>query len=339
MKRNLGTVVFFMLFAVTLFAGPKEFFQNFGNKSVEAEPGKEYILTETDGPWLIHLKAFSGTAARQDADALVFELRKSLNLNAFQYEMSFVHDVNQDFRTLNNPRSKYQKKYLNSGREKQYAVVVGNFPSMEDKSFKKALETVKGYNPKCLQNKPGAVPLPLARSFGFANPLVTPANQSAVVDKFIESININRPYTLLRNPYRYTVRIATFSGRTIIRQDEIEAIENGRKQFSSRKVSELEMGERAATRLCKALRAQGIEAYEFYSRNDSIVTVGGFSSFGRTLPDGTIQYDPAVLQIVQRYQGQPITTGGQAGYKPVIIADVECDPSPKIIEVPRCPQR
>ncbi|MDR3232329.1 MAG: hypothetical protein LBT46_01445 [Planctomycetaceae bacterium] len=310
------------------------------SKSVEADPNKEYILSERNGPWLIHVKAFAGPNARQQANALVLELRKTLHYEAFLYEKTFIHDVNTDFGITKNPNSGTKLRYKNQKKDEEFAVVVGNFPSLEDNNFKKTLAAIKQYQPKSLQNPVVLEQTVLVRAFGFANPMLPPFSGEGVVDKFIESININRPYTLLRNPAHYTVQIATFTGRTIIQQDEIREIENGTRTFSKRKTSELEIGERAAAQLCKALREQGVDAYEFHSRYESVVTVGSFQSYGQKLPNGATQFDPAVLQIIQRYQGQPIVPGSGGGhqltYKPVIIAGVECDAAPKIIEVPRC---
>ncbi|GHT44851.1 hypothetical protein FACS189454_03330 [Planctomycetales bacterium] len=320
-----------LLLRTAVFAGPAEFFQNLG-KNVEAETGKEYVLTDANGPWLIYVQSFSGQIGRQEANTLVYELRKSFRLNAYLYEITFVHDVKNDFKK----NEAKKKHYLKSGIEQNYAVVVGNFSSLEDNQFKKTLAAVKQCQPKCLQKGSGSSPQPFVRAFGFANPLLPPENQRGTVDKFIESINANRPYTLLRNPRRYTVQIATFTGHTVMQQNQIDEIESGRRAFSNRKMSELEIGEKAAVNLCAYLRKQGIEAYEFHDRYCSMVTVGSFDSYGRELPDGTIQFDPQIAAIIKQYQGQPITSPQKTSYKPVKINGVECDPQPQIIEVPRC---
>jgi hypothetical protein len=88
-----------------------------------------------------------------------------------------------------------------------------------------------------------------------------------------------------------------------------------------------------------------------------MVTVGSFNSYGRELPDGTVQYDPQIVAIIQQYQGQPIANQQKSSYnspmvldgvkvktfsvptptyQPVVINGVECDAQPQIIEVPRC---
>ncbi|GHT16896.1 hypothetical protein FACS1894189_1750 [Planctomycetales bacterium] len=331
---NFCLVIALLIPAVNVWAG-------LFNKNVEADPNKEYRLSETDGPWLILVTSFAGPTGQQDANALVFDLRKNHKLNAFQYEKTFVHDINKDFERVQNPLSRNVKKYQTQGSVQEYVVVVGNFQSMDEKSFKETLEKVKKCNPASLKPNPmlkRQPTEPFIRAFGCANPLLPPENQRGTVDKFIESINIKRPYTLLRNPRRYTVQIATFTGHVVIKQDEINAIENGKQQFSKRKVSELELGEKAAVKLCQTLRDQGIEAYEFHDRYASIVTVGSFDSYGRKYPNGLEEMDPQILQIIQRYQGKPVS-GQMVSYEPVRIGGIECDVQPKVIEVPRCQRR
>ncbi|MDR0327408.1 MAG: hypothetical protein LBI05_03830 [Planctomycetaceae bacterium] len=305
--------------------GPKEFFRNLV-KPVEADPQKEYLLTEMEGPYLIFAAAFSGPNAKQEAHALVMEFRKTRKWNAFVYEKNFVFDVNQDFNQARNPYSGKTVKYRTANGGTEFAVVIGNFTSIEDKQFEKTLAEVRKWQPASPQGKSSATPCSMA--FGLQNPILPPENQRGIVDDFIQSINEKRPYTLLKNPKRYTVQIATFTGRTVF---EKSASALDKISFSKTKKTDLEMGEQAAVALCKALREQGVEAYEFHDRYASIVTVGSFNQHSQRLPNGTTAVDPEVQQIIQRYQGQ--VTGNS--YKPVIINHIECDLQPHVIEVPR----
>ncbi|MDR0521188.1 MAG: hypothetical protein LBH00_04970 [Planctomycetaceae bacterium] len=325
-------VVSALTFSAFAAAGP---FDLLRQPAVNAEPGKEYILTESDGPYLIYVGRFFNQPGRQQANDLIYELRKTYRLNAFLYEHSFVHDINQDFKNIQRSDSPVKLKYLKQDTVKEYAVLVGNFPSMEDKRFKNALAEIKTCRPASITVK--TVNPPFVNSFGLLNPILPPENPRGVVDKFIESININRPYTLLRNPKPYTVQIATFSGsKVLMRQDEADKILKGEGLPAANKMTNLEKGERAAVALCQALRKQGIEAYEFHDRYSSIVTVGSFDYYGRQMPDGTVAMDPQIRQIIQTYRGQEIVTGQTMTYKPVIINGAECDMLPKVIEVPRC---
>ncbi len=47
---------------------------------VDADPGKDYKLTEDDGPWLILACTFRGAGAESQAKRLVYELRKHSQL-------------------------------------------------------------------------------------------------------------------------------------------------------------------------------------------------------------------------------------------------------------------
>jgi hypothetical protein len=291
------------------------------------------MLTEMEGPYLIFAAAFSGPNAKQEAHSLVLEFRKTRKWNAFVYEKNFVFDVNQDFSNVKNPYTGRTARYKTPNGGTEFAVVIGNFASLEDKQFEKTLAEVRKWQPASLRGKSTATPCSMA--FGLQNPLLPSENQRGVVDDFIKSINERRPYSPLKNPGQYTVQIATFTGRTDFEKTaslfDMISSSNTKKtdSFGKTKKTELEMGEQAAVALCKALREQGVEAYEFHDRYASIVTVGSFNQ--QRLPDGRLVVDPQIQQIIQRYQGQ--VTGNT--YKPVIINHIECDVQPTVIEVPR----
>ena len=295
-------------------------------KKVEADPRKAYALTETEGPYLIFVTSFFGPTAPQDAHSLVLELRKSFKWHAYVFEKTFEHDASKDFGHMRSSGPRAKPKYLNPGRGTEYAVVIGNFPSLEDRQFKKTLEDVRKCQPSSLKNKaPGTT---YSLSFGLANPLLA---QVGTVDPFVKSFNEERPFSLLRNPYRYTVQIATFTPRAYMKPDEIKAIEEGKRSFSNRQVSDLEMGEQAAAKLCQTLRKQGVEAYEFHDRYSSIVTVGGFDQHTPLMLDGRGSTNPQVQRTIERFQARM----SGASFNPVIVAGIPCDAEPKVVEVPR----
>ena len=277
----VAAIVMPFVFSMVQAQSPIGFIRNIG-KSVEADPKNEYNLTEMEGPYLIFAAAFSGPNAQQEAHALVLELRKTRKWLAYVYKKEFVFDVNKDFKEAQNPYTGRTAKYKTANGGTEYAVLIGNFPSLDDNQFEKTLADVRKFQPATLKSR--GTPTPMLFAFGLPNPMLPPENQRGVVDPFIESINLKRPYTLLRNPRRYTVQIATFTGHTLY-QKGAEATD----KFSSgnSKKSELEMGEQAAVVLCKALRERGVEAYEFHDRYASIVTVGGFDQHSRQLANGT----------------------------------------------------
>ena len=297
-------------------------------KNVEADPQKEYRLTEKEGPYLIFAVAFTGQNARKDANTLVNEFRKTYKWNAYIHEMKFEFDPNKDFKKASDPRTGIKATYRNPGGGTEYAVLIGNFPSLEDKQFEKTLDDVRKNLLTAMKNRGLVAPFTMM-AFGLANPMLPPEHQQGVVDEFIEKINKDRPYSLLRNPGRYTVQIATFTGRNEF--EKSSAILDKLNPVSPKKKTQFEMGEQAAATLCKILREEyRIEAYEFYDRYASIVTVGSFNHHSRQLPNGTIVPDPQVQQVIEQFKG-----GSATVYQPVVIKGIECDVQPRIIAVPR----
>ena len=300
---------------------PLEPFRNIGDslrnigKTVEADRNKEYRLTESEGPYLILATALSGPTAREDANALVLELRSKYKWNAFVFEKDFTHDAKQGYGQA--------RVRLNKPPETQFAVLIGNFSSLEDNQFKKTLEDVRKCRPESLRAKTSVTAFSFPMAYGLANPMM-PMEQETI-DDFLVSLNKDSAYSLLRNPRRYTVQIATFTGRAVIDPKNIRAIESGKTSFDQEE-SALAMAGRAAIELCNFLRSHGVEAYEFHDRHASIVSVGSFDQPGRQLPNGMMVEDPYIQRIKQQYQGQ-------------IINRIQCDRQPRLIEVPRTARR
>jgi len=221
------------------------------------------------------------------------------------------------------------KRYQNAGGEPEYAVVIGNFPSLEDKQFERTLDDVRKYQPETLKGK--GSPTPFSMAFGLANPMLPPENHG-VVDDFIARINKDRPYTLLQNRSHYTVKIATFTGDTVLtKTSALSSTLDKLNLGNSNKKTKLEAGEQAAEKLCETLRKQGVEAYVFHDRSSSIVTVGSFNQHSIRMPNGTLVPDPMIDQIFQNYQMR--RTGNSVGL--VTIDGIECDAMPEVVEVPR----
>ena len=88
MKRTLSLLILAVTLCV-LGSYPSVSFGDFnllkGTGKVEAEKDKEYLLTDSDGLWLIMAKKFSGTEARKQANRLVYEIRKRYKLPAYIY--------------------------------------------------------------------------------------------------------------------------------------------------------------------------------------------------------------------------------------------------------------
>lgn len=104
--------------------------------------------------------------------------------------------------------------------------------------------------------------------------------------------------------------------------------------------SQLHAAADKAHRLTEALRAQGIEAYEFHDRHESIVTVGDFESVGTPRADGVQEMNPAILRIIEAYgpQQQRLPGSGPetlAGLQPRSLGGIPFDVQPTPVHVPQ----
>jgi hypothetical protein len=119
----------------------------------------------------------------------------------------------------------------------------------------------------------------------------------------------------------------------VIDQRIIEEIEQGKK-FQSRLAEAADK----AHKLTEALRAKGVQAYEFHDRFQSIVTVGSFDSVGARKPDGKIDLQPALYAIMEKYGAEKKVVPGQAAPQvgqPKSEAKIPFDVQPMPVEVPR----
>lgn len=317
----------------------------FSTSKVEADPKKEYNLEMTNGPWLIMVHSFSGPDSRDRAQQLVLELRKKYKMNAYVYDKVFQFNLTEGMKE-SEKRYVQNKKYIKTANE-ECAVVVGNFQSFDDSEFTKALQTIKSAQPDCLKSAkiPGVKQVssktelgPLAYAFGTTNPLLPPNyfSQKGAVDSFVERLNADSPYSLLNNPCKYTVRVATFTGNIRTRKyEEGSIVLKGEEEddFAQSKLADAAMN---ATTLCKALRLKGYDAYEFHDRYSSVVTVGSFNEIGTPGPQG-VEVFPQIAQIFERFKGKYVgaTKAGQCGYIPKSIDGIPFDVQPMLVAVPK----
>lgn len=83
--KYLLIVVILMGISGRSLAATPSFFQGKTEK-IEADPKKDYILSESDGNWFVMAKKFSGDAAALQAKRLVYEFRASYKMKAFVFE-------------------------------------------------------------------------------------------------------------------------------------------------------------------------------------------------------------------------------------------------------------
>ena len=254
-------------------------------------------LKPEHGPWLVFAMSFDGYNAKSQAEQLATELRRDYKLQA--YCMDKKLDYTQPLigagvdTNGNNRKMKFRDKKVIDG----YAVLVGDFDSIDSPAIKEALASVKMILKK-KSNSPDKV-----NCFTTRNPMLPDDYyKTPEVDRFVKKLNEQREHSefnLLECPGKFTVRVAVFSG-------EDRAIggwggSGSHDNIDDQKLSQLEVAAERAALTAKALRIAGYEAYQFHDRTKSIVTVGSFNELGREDKSNRFAYDPAIQKIVARF--------------------------------------
>ena len=311
---------------------------------------------------------FQGENAQQQAQQLVYELRKRERLVAYTHVRKYDYDQKDMYgRGIDRWGAPKQMKYLHEERLVEVAVLVGDFRSADDPDGQKQLAEIKRFDPACM--KPVAAPTdnspiadlrrwsqqtfgtgkktdgPLANAFITTNPLL-PREYfvGRGVDRFVLEMNKGVEYSLLDCPGRYSVRIANFTGRVEINQEKIREFTGGSDRDEQNDESPLVQAAAKAHAVTKYLRACHIEAYEFHDRSSSIVTVGHFNSVGTPREDGKVEINPQIYEIIREFgadqnslmPGQ-MMMGVKAKTIPVSVGklrSVVLDVTPIPIEVP-----
>jgi hypothetical protein len=254
-----------------------------------------------------------------------------------------------------------RKMKYRTDKSSEIGVLVGDFPTHDDPTVQKVLKRLRYAQPECLddrklaqEGRTAAAALagwrtaleaalnpdeskrrgPMGRAFVTSNPLLPDEYyRPKGLDKLVVAMNKQLKYSLLSCPGKYTVKVATFTGRMILDQEEIKAVEAGKKMQG-----QLEIAEVRAHELCEALRAKGYDAYEFHDKASSIVTIGSFPSLGIARPDGTLEIDPQVKLIIDTFGAEKVTVPGVAAPqvgKPKVVGVIPLDLQPMPYEVPK----
>lgn len=268
---------------------------------VEAIRGKTYRLSAQHGPWMIMVAALKdvpevrrveGMSSQEAADALVYELRKK-GIPSYTFRI-----------------------------EGQTAVMAGNFKSSKEELARRVLTFIKGYVPEFMKDqKNGAIyaatpgrPKPLSGAFLTVNPKASSsAIRSRTLDPIVKKLNSDEEYALLKNPARYSLKIATFRGSSMIEVAGAKSIDQAKAQFNKNFGSSLDESGQKAWELCQALRMakrfgyeENYEAWVHHDRSQSYVCVGSFNS-----PN-----DPEIVKLARQFsakqdvhQGREVTVG------------------------------
>ena len=264
----------------------------------------KFPLKPEHGPWLVFAMSFDGHNSKSQAEQLVTELRRDYKLQA--YCMSKKLDLTQPIfgagfdANGNNRKMKFRDKKVIDG----YAVLVGDFDSVDSAAISETLLTVKKITSKMLQSSALAQrDLEKPNAFTTRNPLLPEEfYRTPEVDQFVKKLNEERAHSefnLLVCPGKFTVRVAMFSG-------EERAIggwggSGSHQDIDEQKVSQLEIAAEKAAMAAKALRKAGYEAYQFHDRTQSFVTVGSFNELGKADARNRVIYDPGIQEIVARF--------------------------------------
>ncbi len=268
-------------------------------KHVEADSQGDYTLTEEYGPWLIMAMYFPGEEGEAKARELVLDLRQNHGLQAYHWGMSFQLDDTNPGRGLDDYGGQTRRRYARGNHVTQHAVLVGHFPTLGDPEAQDLLQQIKTLTPSTLSpdaegptaeslthvgkfrsyllknNGKQAAPGPMSHAFMTRNPLL-PKEYFVPkgVDGQVAKWNTGLEHSLLKCPGKYTIKVATFKGRS-----SLKSARDGISDTQTRKAKKddpLVVAVKNAHLLALALREKGWEAYEFHDRRESYVAVGSF---------------------------------------------------------------
>lgn len=357
-KRGLGlvlagVVLFGCASAGALAVSPLE--KLFSLKRVEADPDKPYRLTQQHGPWMIMACSFSGKDAPEQAHDLVLELRKRYKIEAYVYRKTFDLRDQGSTRGVDQFGRPRPVRYRRGDQVDEVAVLVGNYRSVDDPEGQETLQKLKYFQPDCLRlerDKPTSRNLaswrlfwsqvsrekrkkgPMRYAMMTANPMLPEGYLAPKgVDPLVIEANRGVEHCLLDCPGKYTVQVATYTGRIAARQQEVPRLVKARFDRSN---SKLVQAAENAHKMTKALRIKGYEAYEFHDRYASIVTVGSFDWHTRRLPNGRPEVNPAIQAVIDHFGPKQTNLGGQTGGLAVqTLIGIPFDMQPKAVHVPR----
>lgn len=340
-------------------AAPPSLLKLFG-KSKPIDQADSYLLSEEDGPWLLLATTFVGENAKDRAQRTAVEIRSKLRLPAFIYkeQFDFTGTAGED------PTTGRRARYANPHQYEAYAVLVGEYDSVEHPSIDKDLDRlksadleifrssdevdeeynttnpasmIKAFGEQLFKTRKGRTRSPLGGAFVTRNPLL-PEHffQQPEVDSFVRQLNEDRPHSLLESDGKFTVVVRTFEAcGTIVgakNEDKFEPSAERMDQFA-----------RQADKMVRELRKRGEEAYQYHDRDRSVVTIGSFQSLGHETPGGGFVYSPEIRRVMNQYSALNASHSqsipGRQGVTANHIAMIPFDVQPTPIAVPKTGRR
>lgn len=270
---------------------------------IDADPQKTYTLGRDHGPWMVMVASFNSTSEdgetkvgktpEEAASELVLELRQ-------KGIPAYIHRVNlADAPTVTRDSSGRKTVRRNLRRTESIGVLAGNYRSIDDKKAQETLNWLNAYNPKCLQDgvvfqKTKTRPTPLAGAFLTMNPMI-PAEEIAAyrsVDNFVLRLNSGERNSLLENPGKFTLVIATYAGKSGV---ETKLGFGGNGQTFKEGDDDLDIAAQEARDLAATIRqVENLDAFVWHDRFQSVVAVGSFTSAN----------DPAIAAMKARFSAK-----------------------------------
>lgn len=334
-----------LLTSASVVAEPPSILKIFRSKPPLSDESLE--LKVEHGPWMILAYTLPGADAKPKAIELAREIRRDLKLPAFVMEKTsgvsptLVKRERIRNDAQGNPvKVGLEARYANGGQESVYAVLVGEFTSPEDERIPDILQRVRTAHPAILEDGAPATANnatastasnnwliqqyrsklwnrtdrkddlgKMGAAFVTRNPLLPDDYfEAPKVDEFVAKLNQDVEYSLLDCPGKFTVRVASFTGR--------QATELGNGPQRGKLDSTTDALDQAALQsheLTVALRKSGVEAYEFHDRYGSYVMIGSFDSLGQELNSGEFRYHPGIIEINQKWCGYRVVDAKDPG--------------------------
>ena len=350
LPRALTTFGIVLLVCHVAVAAPWDSLNPFKSR-IEADPDKRYMLGAENGPWMILATTFAGDKAEQEAQSLVIELRKELNLPVYLHRKRFDFSDSVTGLGVNRFGNVRKMRYRQNVSFDEWAVLVGDFSAINLPEVQRTLKKIKAIKPASLSdtqtqrfrglrdfhkrlngNSQKRERGPMGSAFVTRNPLLPKEYFSPQgIDKFVYDLNKDREHSLVHCRGKYTVRVASFSGSVVFNQRKIKEIDSGAKDM----VGMLADAAAKAEKLVKVLRAKGVEAYQFHDRDESIVTVASFETAG-TPVNGKIVIHDSMKRVIKQFRAETVHVAGSAPrLQPKVIANIPCDLEPCPMEVPQ----
>ena len=322
---------------------------------IDATEGRQYRITKQHGPWMIMVVSLTETPVKrrttglspsEAADQLVYALRrKQIPAYAFRLSEQPGNPLNRSGADGEGLRYRQQRDSI--------CVLAGNYKSPDSTVAQRTLKYIKSldFNNMHLDWKdnggvfyatPGQ-PRPFSGAFLTYNPLFTPQEIEAQKrDTMIRDMNRSGEYSIIKNPGRYTLVVASLKGtsQTQIGNRLSRAQGQAMRPFKiSGTLNEAGLRAWKITEMLREGRFNGsqrgttFEAYCYHDRYVSYVTIGSFDD----------QNDPRIAHLAQLFKakqqtgsnGQPFTTGESIIVPGNPPETVIFDPVPRLIAVPQ----